>query len=87
MFKDAFPATRNAIRRLEQIRAGQESRPAANEDPGHDLPPVQPDQPQSGASSAKVSDLVIRLSGLPASARIEIAITIGTSDATKGGVQ
>lgn len=87
MFKDAFPATRNAIHRLEQIRAVQASWPAANDDTGHDLPPVQPDQLQAGASSAKVSDLVIRLSGLPASAQLEIAITIGTSDAAKGGVR
>lgn len=87
MSKDEFPATRNAILRLEQIRSGQASRPAANDDTGRDLPPVKPDQPQAGASPAEVSDLVMRLSGLPASAWIEIAITIGTPDAAKGGVR
>lgn len=84
MFTDEFPATRNAIRRLEQIRAAQASQPAANDEPRHRHAPRQPDHPLSGTGPAKVSGLVIRLNGLPATERVEIAISIGTPEAAEG---
>ena len=85
MFEDAFPATRNAIRRLEQIRAAQASRPAANHGAGHN--PVQPDHTLSRSGPEKVSDLVVRLNGLPATARVEIVIFTGASEATQGAAR
>lgn len=80
MFNDQFPATRKAIRSLQQMRAAQDSRPSAVDEIANDREaPPPPAASGPAQASAAARDLVMRLTveASQIARQLDISITIG----------